>query len=135
MIPMRFSGSPLLSSIGGFFLCSISILAQAINCMKRMFDSIRPLALAGIATGTCISLLFVQILLLNEFASRLALTDKVFGLFRLTLGLIIFQGIFMALLILSLEWRMAKQHNAEKPSGEPPAAIPPITPPLGLGDR
>lgn len=81
--------------------------------MKRLLEDIRPIALVGIATVTFVSLRFFLFLLLDQFASHFGLSDKVDELFRLIEGILVFQLIFMLLLIWGLERAMAKPPKTE----------------------
>lgn len=91
--------------------------------MKRLLEDIRPIALVGIASGTSLSLLWFLLLLLDQFASRFALSDKVDGLYHLLQSIIVVQWLFMLILIWSLERARAKPprpEDAEQTKGPEP---------------
>jgi hypothetical protein len=91
--------------------------------MKWGAAIILPFALILLASGIFAALLWLNLMYVDEFASKFALSDKVFGLHRLTNGLLFVQ----LLLTLALAWGWAsvavKKRKTEDAEPTPPGDI------------
>ena len=79
----------------------------------RMREILRPLGLVVLAGCLFISLLWVNTMCMDEFASNFILSDRVQRLHRLTNGLLILQTIFILALVCALEMAMKKKRESE----------------------
>lgn len=71
------------------------------------------------AGGLFISLLWVNVLYMDEFASKFILSDKVLTIHRLTSGLLFLQLLMMLALIFALERAITKKNKTEKAEPSP----------------
>jgi hypothetical protein len=71
------------------------------------------------AGGLFIALLWLNLLYMDEFASKFILSDNVMTIHRLTSGLLFLQLIMMLALIFALERAIAKKNKTEKAEPSP----------------
>ena len=93
-----------------------------------MRDILRPLALVVLAGGLLMSLLWLNTMCLDEFASKFILSDRVQRLHRLTSALLLLQTILILALVCALEMAITRKRKSE---GAEPTAAPkggPATP-------
>ena len=81
--------------------------------MMRMGDILRPLGLVVLAGGLFISLLWLNTLFMDEFASKFILSDRVQSLHRITSGLLFLQTILILTLVCALEMALTKKRKPE----------------------
>ncbi len=88
--------------------------------MRKSEDVLRPLALTTLAGGLFIWMLWLNVMCLDESASKFALSDKVLRLHRLTNWLLLAQLVLTLGLVLALELVIAARRTpveAEHHSG------------------
>jgi hypothetical protein len=78
-----------------------------------MRDILRPLGLVVLAGGLFISLLWLNTMCMDEFASKFILSDRVQSLHRLTSGLLFLQTILILALVCALEMAITKKRKSK----------------------
>jgi hypothetical protein len=78
---------------------------------KRLLDEVRPIALAGMAAALSLTLLWLNFLWLDEFASRFGLSEKVIELHRLVTVILAIQWLIMLTLIWGLERALSRRRS------------------------
>jgi len=79
-----------------------------------MRDILRPLGLVVLAVSLFISLLWLNTMCMDEFASKFLLSDRVYRLHRLISGLLFLQTMLIFALVCALEMAINKNRKSKR---------------------